>query len=119
MERHGRRIARNMAGAHDASRPFNKQLPMPKKRRNPNAPNTLQTSAYLLLVRTAEHAPWILRWPGHAQEAHFASLTHDEIMRWPNLEDFLSNRIGIVSAKLTLTLSQRKEFLKESQSWTI
>ena len=50
----------------------------------------LNGSAKLILARDT-NGPWRLEWPGHIQTGAFASLTHDELVRF-GLSKALSRR---------------------------
>jgi hypothetical protein len=55
----------------------------------------------LLLHRPTLGSVWELKWPGRIQEACFAVLSHDELMRLGLHED-LDRRIGTIAVFLSL-----------------
>lgn len=61
------------------------------------------TEAELRLERLDLKAPWVLKWPHGIQDAAFAVPTHDEIMRFPGLREFLHERVGVVPVTLTIS----------------
>jgi hypothetical protein len=71
-------------------------------------PKLIAGSANLLLRRGYPTEPWQLAWPKKIQQASFASLTHDELMRL-GLFEKLAGRIGTIRVRLTIKEIEDKE----------
>ena len=61
------------------------------------------TEAVFRLRRENTKDTWVLRWPNDIQDSAFFALTHDEIMRFPGLREFLNNRLGVVDVLVTIS----------------
>jgi len=68
-----------------------------------------KTETKLTLCRRTLAESWAMVWPGHIQDAAFATLTRDEIARFPGLTDFLRDRIGVIPLTLAISLSENQE----------
>lgn len=73
-----------------------------------NKKKHLTTTAALRLKREDSYDTWVLMWPPAIQDGALATLTHDEILRFPGLQDFLKDRVGSLKVNMTLEISEPK-----------